>query len=202
MDTSLDSDAEGTVGRLYSYRVEPLRPALILIGVEAVIALLIPNAAWREFALLWISGPLLYILLQIARRNCGVTVYSDHLAMQSSLSRRVTNVPFDRVLGHWVTPNQRLALAFHQPRPLITGDPDARPPRLRLYVTATLADPAALLKSLPAAEKLTPEQVRKLFRMRRTRRLLYLIFGLAVGFPLLILIVLRFTFSIGLSGAS
>ncbi|MHB8624928.1 MAG: hypothetical protein ACYDBJ_03685 [Aggregatilineales bacterium] len=198
MVTSPDSDAEHSVGTLHLYRVEPVRPALILIVVEAAIALLIPNVAWREFVLLWISGPALWAVLQIARRNSGVTVYADRLAVQSSLTRRVTNVPFDYLLGDWVTPNRRLALAFHQPRPMLSGDPDARPPRLRLYVTAPLADSGMLITALPSNHKLTSEQVRKMFRMRRTRRSLYLILALLIGMPLLMLLLFRVAFSIGL----
>lgn len=185
---------------LYPYRTEPLRPALILIVVEAVIAVIIPIPAWRVFLLLWISGPALWVLLQMARRNIGVTVYPDRIAIQFSLTRQVTDVPFERVLGAWVTPNQRLTLAFQQPRPMAPGDPDPRPPRLRLRVTAPLIDPGAIVAVFPANPSLASEQVGQMFRRRRRRRTLSLMLIIIVGIPVLILLIFRFAFSLGMGG--
>jgi hypothetical protein len=184
---------EPLTAMLYPYRVEPFRPALIVIGVEAAIALLVPNAAWRVFLLLWIGGPALWAFLQIARRNAGVTLYPGHVAIQSSVTRRITNVPFERLLGVWVMPDRRLALAFDQPRPTPSGDPDPRPPRLRLYVTAALVEPGALLTALPSDFKLTTERVRQLFRGRWRRRTLYLALAIVIGIPLLMLLIFRLT---------
>jgi hypothetical protein len=186
---------------LYPYRTEPLRPALILIVVEAVIAIIVPIPAWRVFLLLWISGPALWLLLQLARRNIGVTVNADHVALQFSLTRQVTDVPFDRLMGVWVTPNQRLALAFQQPRPTAAGDPDPRPPRVQLRVTAPLVDSSAIVAALPANRSLAPEQVAQMFRRRRRRRTLYLALAIMVGIPVLMLVIFRLAFSMGVGGS-
>ena len=185
---------------LYPYRTEPLRPAWILIAVEVVIVVIIPNPAWRVFLLLWISGPALWVLLQLARRKIGVTLYPDHVAIQFSLTRQITDVPFDAVLGAWITPNGRLALAFQHPRPMTPGDPDPRPPRRQLRVTAPLVDPSVIVAALPPNRVLAAEQVAQLFRRRQRRRTLYLILAIVVGFPVLVLLLFRFAFGIGIGG--
>ena len=185
---------------LYLYRTEPLRPALILIAIEAVIAAIIPSPGWRVFLLLWISGPALWVLLQLARRKIGVTLYPDHVAIRFSLTRQVIDVPFDRILGAWITPNGRLALAFQQPRPMTAGDPDPRPPRRQLRVTAPLVDPSVIVAALPPNRALAAEQVAQMFRGRQRRRTLYLILAILVGIPVLVLLLFRFAFSIGIGG--
>jgi hypothetical protein len=186
---------------LYPYRVEPLRPALVLIGVILLLTMLAPDI-WRGLIAIWLSGPLVWLLLQLLRRRVGVTLTTERIEARSSVTRRVRAIPLKQIRSAQILPDQRLAIAYWQPRPNTAGDPDPRPPRQRVYVTAALADAPGLLAALPTAtltrRDLTPAQLQFILRVRRVRRLFYSVLIVLIGIPAIIGIILHIFSSLGL----
>ena len=128
---------------LYHYRVEPLRPAFIMIGVVLVISAIVPEI-WRGLITIFISGPIVWLLLQLLRRRVGVTLRNEQLEVRSSVTRVVRIIPLKQLRASLILPDQRVVLSYLQPRPNTPGDPDPRPPRQHVYVTAALDDAQAL----------------------------------------------------------
>ncbi len=174
----------------FPYHTEPLRPAAILLAVVGVVALLAPNANWRLLILVWISGPLAWSAMQWLRRGCGVMLHDDVLSLQSGITHRIVIVPLPAIQAYRLTADDRLALAYLQPR-RAEPDEEPRPPRLRLYVSAPLADPGGLVAALPTVNSLTPAQLASILGWRRVRRALWVIFGVLIGVPTLIILGAR-----------
>ncbi len=183
----------------FRYRVEPLRPALILIGVVLVVALIMPSTAARLLTLVFLSGPVVWSGLQLARRGCGVTINDGLIALQACLTRRIRRIPLAQVQAHKITATDQLAVAYLQPRRTEPGN-EARPPRLRLYVTAALADPVALMAALPLAVGITSKQMDEMLLWRRVRRTLLWLGGLFVGIPTFLIILFRVVGALHIGG--
>jgi len=182
---------------LYRYRSDPPRPALILIAVVIVLAMLAPTGLLRGLIAVFLTGPLAWLALQLLRRGRGVSVTAERLQVHANLTRRSLTVPFSQLQAYTTTNGDQLAFAYLQPRRIEAGD-EPRPPRLRVYVTAALIDPEAVRATLPQAHGITPSQLNELLLWRRIRRVLYWLIGLFIVFPLLIIFGLRLGMSIGL----
>ena len=181
----------------FPYHVESLRAAWILIGVEAIIAIIAPGDI-RWFAVMWLSGPLLWVLLQLARRHCAITLYADRLVIRSVFARHAAAIPRQWMRAYWVNPNNQLVLYYLQPRPTQANDPDPRPPRTRLLVSGVLETPEQLKTALASIPSGNTTELRQRLRMRQTRRILIICLLIAVGVPLLIVLGLQIAFSLGI----
>jgi hypothetical protein len=175
---------------MFPYRVDPIRPALIMIVVVLILAVIMPSPAARFLTLVFVSGPLVWSGLQWARRNRGVTIGKDTVTLQSCLIRRAIRVPLTQVQAHKLTGTDQLALVWLQPRRAESGN-EPRPPRLRLFVTAAIGNPTDLAAALPEGKGITLAQLDEMMRWRRVRRALFWIGGLFVGVPALIIVVMR-----------
>lgn len=176
---------------LHPYRVEPLRPALILIGVVLLIALLMPNPAARILTLVLLSGPLAWGALQLTRKGRGVILSEDQIELQSGVLRRSTHIALSQIQCWEMIPDGQLSLAYLKPRKVDNPRDEPRPPRLKIYVTPALAEPESLNTLLPVATGITLAQLQSLVIWRRIRRFILLLFGLLFGVPTLVILSAR-----------
>lgn len=194
---------------VFPYRVEPVRPAL-LVAVPLILAGVILPPAARSVLFIGAGGPLLWAVLQVLRRGRGVHLGQTGLIVERALFGPPARIPFSAVRGCAITRSGGLALLWREasghPTPLTvasdapaltaltaTDDPDS-PPRQRLMLTAPLADPEALRGAIEdrcGPDTLVPgAAMARLIRRRRLRNVTLLIVTL-LGTPLYTVIVLR-----------
>ena len=190
---------------LYRYRVEPLRPAFIMISAVLLMTAIVPDI-WRGLIAIFLSGPIVWLLLQLLRRRVGIMLRNEQLEVRSSVTRLVRIIPLNQVRASLILPDQRVVLSYMQLRPNTPGDPDPRPPRQRVYVTAALDDAPGLVAALPTVfltkGDLTAVQLQRLLRGRRVRRLIYSALIILIGIPAIIGIAVRIFSGLGLFNLS
>ena len=161
-----------------------------MIGVLLVTIVVIPNTTVRGLCAAFLSGPLAWSALQLARRGRGVLVEGERCTVQICAPRRNLNFAVSDIQGWSINNRDQLQIAFMQSRKTVAGD-EPRPSQLRYVISAALDDPAALSAALPASCPFSPEQMRTLAGMRRVRRALLWGAGLFVGIPLAVVITWR-----------
>ena len=201
----MTANAAADANRLYCYRVEPLRPALILIGVLLLVTALTP-AGWRGLVAIFLSGPLVWLLLQVLRRRVGVTLRADRIEVRSSVTRGLRRISLTQIRSALLLPDDRLVIAYWQPRPTTPGGSDPRPPRQRIVVTAALDDAPGLLAALPkialTTQDLSADKLRQALQIRRARRLIYAVLIILIGIPAVLTLVLHLLASLGVFNVS
>jgi chromate transport protein ChrA len=195
--TSVAPDAAVIQNAFYAYHTEPLGPAWALLAVFTVFVILVPGPARPVTAMLY-SGPLAWMAVQALRRGRGVRFGPAQLSVQMMVSRRTVLIPFDQIQAWEVTARDELAIAFLAERPAEDGE-EPRPPRLRVTVSAPLADPIGLSLALRARAldslPMPVGQLRTLLGMRRVRRILLWCAGLFIVLPTVVVILFRSAFA-------
>ena len=176
-------------------------PAAAILAVALSFTLVLPAADLRLLAFLFALPSLVWLGLEWRRRATRLILEAETLHLGRPFRPGSLELPYGQVGGIQPWEANRIGIVFHVPRPAFEGEVDPRPPRMRVAVSAPLADRAAALADLsarladapradPRYPALPAEQVQAYLRRRRWRR-----GGLAVALilasPLLAIVLFR-----------
>jgi hypothetical protein len=126
------------------------RPAFAILAIALLLTLLLPAADLRLLAFLFVLPPLVWLGLEWRRQATCLVLDTDSLHLGRPLRPRPLTIAYGRVSGLAPWGPDRIGLVYAVPRPPFEGEPDPRPPRLRVAISAPLADRAAALADLTA----------------------------------------------------
>ncbi len=181
------------------------RPAALLAAIALAVGLIIPAADLRLLAFIFALPALFWLFREWRRQRTGLTLTADALELQHPFGLRPQKIPYMLIGGIIPQKTDRLGIAYYVPRPDFEGEPDPRPPRLRLTLTAPLTHLDDLIADLAhrldnsrdtaTTRTLPVDEVKRRFYMRRFR---HRAFGIALflATPLLTILAARLIFTL------
>ncbi len=163
----------------------------------------------RLFALIWITGPFVWIILELYKQESGIILGEHTLKFQQPLRFFNRTIPFRQIMLPTALQNGAIALISLNPRKTAPGD-DPRPPKVRLLVSSSIQNTSECLTILQ--EKIQQNIVPSMYRTWtveqhihrwRKQRALFRRFLLLVVLPAIsfILFLMAMRIWTGLSGS-
>lgn len=197
--------------RTFHYPPQSTRLALILVFVAILVAapgsllLDMVGAAdglvniLRVVPLLMVSGPTVWLIIQLFFQQAGIVLKNDVLTLRQPIRYFDRTIPYTEIGAYAILDNDALGLIRLKPSRIAPGD-EPRPPRPQLLTSVTIQNIQACVAYLDSivetcADWTTDDVIKRKRRRALQRRLLLFLVSPLISF-ILILMAIRFAFTI------